>query len=241
MNDLQRDFTKPFDAAALLGNSSSPEGAERWAVPWADLMMVMFVLFVVMFIYAQTHQDVKVLFSEETAQKIEKTSSLDPLIGLIGQISGLTADGGGSDSVRMPVNEILYKSKGNGITVIRDNNDRVRITLSGNLFFGTGQSGLAKTADQYLQEIADVVRVSTGSVHVIGHADEEEVEGTDSFALSTKRAADVAAYFIDTFNMSPDRFVISGRGAYRPDVPSTNGSSRSKNRRVEVILLTDRI
>lgn len=241
MNNLQRDFTKPFDVAALQANVPSPDSAGRWAVPWADLMMVMFVLFVVMFIYSQTHQDVKVLFSEETAQTIEKTSSLDPLIGLIGQISGLVADGGGSDSVRMPVNEVLYKSKGNGITVIRDNNDSVRITLRGDLFFENGQSGLAKTADRYLREIADVVRVSTGSVHVIGHTDAQEQMGSDSFLLSTKRAADVADYFIDTFDMSPDRFVISGRGAYRPDVPSTDDASRSMNRRVEVILLTDRI
>jgi len=241
MNDLQRDFTKPFDATIMHGDESSQEAANKWAVPWADLMMVMFVLFVVMFIYAQTHQDVKILFSAEAARKAEKSSSLDPLIGLIGQISGLTGDNGGSDSVRMPVNEVLYKSKGNGITVVRDNNDRVRITLRGNLFFQEGEGGLAGTADQYLREIADVVRVSTGSVHVIGHADESENIGTDSFVLSAKRAADVASYFIDTFKMSPDRFVISARGAYQPDVPSADGENQAMNRRVEVILLTDRI
>lgn len=240
MNDLKRDFTKPFDASVLQQGSGLQDDANRWAVPWADLMMVMFVLFVVMFIYAQSHQDVKVLFSQETAQTIEKTSSLDPLIGLIGQISGLNANGG-TDSVRMPVNDVLYKSADNGITVVREGNDKVRITLRGDLFFGENQSRLKATADQYLREIADVVKVSVGSVHVIGHATQREDSGTNGFRLSTKRAIDVASRFINTFNMSPNRFVITGRGAHRPDVPATSEQTLTMNRRVEVILLTDRI
>lgn len=241
MNDLKRNFTKEFEISEQGEEHLASAGAHQWAVPWADLMMVMFVLFVVLFIYADTHKDVRVLFSAETAQKVETASSLNPLMGLIGNISSLSSGAGGSDMVRMPTNEIIYKSHNNGISVIRESDGKVRITLRGDLFFKENQESLAPGVDRYLQEIADVIRVSAGSIHVVGYVDEVEAAGPASFTLSTRRATDVVSHLIKAFEMDPKRFIISGRGAYHPDVPGTDSDSRAMNRRVEVIILTDMI
>jgi len=162
-------------------------------------------------------------------------------MGLIGNISSLSSSRGGADAVRMPANEVIYKSQDNGISIIKESDGKIRISLRGDLFFKENQDTLAADVDTYLQEIADLVKVSAGSVHVVGYVDEVEAAGPESFSLSTRRAAEVASHLIKTFGMEPKRFIISGRGAYSPEVPGTSSSNRAQNRRVEVIILTDMI
>ncbi|WP_419788021.1 OmpA/MotB family protein [Pseudodesulfovibrio sp.] len=211
-------------------------GMQDWAVPWSDLMMVMFVLFVVLFVYASTHQDVKVLFSRNSADKAQATSTLDPLIGLIGQISSRADGTATSDTVRMAGNQVVYRSRGNGVTVIRENGRQVRVILRGKLFFAAGQSGYTDGAEQYLQEIADVVRLSVGTVHIIGYASADEAGEDNGFALSSGRATDTARYLMDDFGIDSRRIVITGAGANRPEIPGTTADSLSRNRRVEIVI-----
>ncbi|MBU1249392.1 MAG: flagellar motor protein MotB [Proteobacteria bacterium] len=64
MQENETEFGKNFD---LLDDSSGEvRGTTSWAVPWSDLMMVMFVLFVVLYVYASTHQEVRFIFTDRT-------------------------------------------------------------------------------------------------------------------------------------------------------------------------------
>ena len=236
MRDIEKSFTKSFSSFDQIEGAPVAQGMHDWAVPWADLMMVMFVLFVVLFIYASSHQDVKILFSHQSAEKAQAASSLDPLIGLIGQIASRADSGGSQDVVRMAENHVLYRSRINGISVVREASGMVRISLRGDLFFDAKQGKLKADSAQYIQEIAGVIRLSVGAVHVIGYTDKSESEGTESFTLSTTRAANVADYFINQFEIDPKRIIITGRGAYFPELPGTSQVNETLNRRVEVVI-----
>ena len=239
MQDIEKNFTKSFSSFDQIEGQPTAQGMHDWAVPWADLMMVMFVLFVVLFIYASSHQDVKVLFSHQSAEKAQAASSLDPLIGLIGQIASRADSGGSQDVVRTAESQVLYRSRVNGVSVIREAPGRVRISLRGNLFFDARLGALKAGSEQYLQEIAGVIKLSVGTVHVIGYADRSESEGTESFKLSTARAADVADYLINQFGIDPKRIIITGRGAYLPELPDTSHTNEALNRRVEVVITNE--
>ena len=211
-------------------------GMHDWAVPWSDLMMVMFVLFVVLFIYANSHQDVKVLFSRSSAEKAQASSTLDPLIGLIGQLSSRVDGQGGQDVVTVADRQVIYRSRTDGVTVVREGGGMVRVTLRGALFFDPAGSELKSGSDQYLQEIAEVIRLSVGAVHVIGYASQDEAGDGNGFSLSSGRAAGVAAYLMNRFGIDPKRIVITGRGAYHPELPDTSKQNQALNRRVEIII-----
>jgi len=211
-------------------------GMHDWAVPWSDLMMVMFVLFVVLFVYAESHQDVRVLFSRSSADKAQASSTLDPLIGLIGQIASRADGTAGSDLVRVADNQVLFRSRTSGVTVVRENGRQVRVILRGKLFFDAGQQALKPDAGQYLEEVAEVVRLSVGTVHVIGYASADEVSGGNGFELSSGRAADTAHHLMDQFGVDPQRIVITGRGAYHPELPNTSQDNLALNRRVEIVI-----
>jgi len=237
--EIDKRFARDFTSFEQMENSTTVRGMHDWAVPWSDLMMVVFVLFVVLFIYAGSHKDVKILFSDQSAAEARASSALDPLIGLIGQIAS-QADGGGSrDSVRMPESQALYRDRGNGISIIREAPGRVRITLRGKLFFDAMAGKLNPGAEQYLDEIAKVVQLNVGGIHVIGYTDLSEAAGSKSFSLSTQRAAGVAEHFIRHFHVDPKRISVTGRGAYRPEQPETTENNQEMNRRVEIVIVNE--
>ena len=230
-------FTGDFTSFDQLEDTAVVRGMQDWAVPWSDLMMVMFVLFVVLFVYTDSHKDVKILFSNQSAAEARATSSLDPLIGLIGQISSRASSGGTQDVVGMSDARVLYRSRANGISVIQEAPGQVRISLRGELFFDEKSGDLKPDAGQYLDEIAKVVSLNVGTVHVIGFADMSEFEGAESFSLSTDRASEVAAHFISQFGIDPKRIVVTGRGAYQPELPDTSEANKTSNRRVEIVIV----
>lgn len=240
MQDIDKSFTQNFTSFDQMDSHSSKPTMNDWAVPWSDLMMVMFVLFVVLFIYANSNQDVKILFSNQAASEAQATSALDPLIGLIGQLASRADTMGSKDVVRVHESEVLFRSREKGISVVRDAPGRVRVSLRGELFFDENSGALKGDASQYLDEIAKVVRRSLGTVHVVGYADASESEGTQSFTLSTQRAADVAEFLISKFEIDPKRIVITGRGSYQPELPDTSEVNKALNRRVEIIISNER-
>lgn len=239
MRDIEKSFTTSFSSFDQVEGQSTANGMNDWAVPWSDLMMVMFVLFVVLFIYSETHQNVKVLFSPQSADSAQAASTLDPLIGLIGQISSKADAHGTGDIVHMADNTVLYRSRADGVSVVREGQERIRVTLRGDLFFGVGGETLKSGSSQYLFEIAEIIKLSVGTVHVVGYAAEDESSGASSFSLSTRRAADVADYLMTHFNVEPRRIIITGRGAYLPELPGTSKANMAMNRRVEIVITNE--
>jgi chemotaxis protein MotB len=136
----------------------------------------------------------------------------------------------------MAENEVLYRSRTNGITVVREARGRVRVTLRGDLFFDVESGQLKPESAAYLDEIGDLVRLSVGLVHVIGFVDQSEAQGAQSFSLSSERATGVADQLINRIGIDPKRLVVTGRGAYQPELPDTSAANQIQNRRVEIVI-----
>lgn len=209
----------------------------EWSVPWSDLMMIMFMVFAVLFIYSSAKNPP----APQPPQVAETKAPEDPMQAFLGQLNDPVRDGkafqnaGGS-----PLRETYYQSDNLGISVVRETDRQVRVFLRGDLFFSPGGDALSENSGQYLARIAEILRVSAGAVLVVGHCAEEETKTPEeSLALSAKRAASVAGYFIRTANLDAKRFLVTGRGSFQPEVPATANDSEKRNRRVEVLVLTD--
>ena len=214
-------------------------GESSWAVPWADLMMVMFVLFVVLYVYAVRHKDVTVVFGGRSTYA---SSPLDgtPLQGLIGRIAAHAGVGTArGTSLGFGDSEVLFASDETGVSVLRGADGSLKVSLRGDVFFADGGAALKPSATAYLDELSDLFGYTRGNVHVIGYASAGEAGDGDSFELSAQRAVGVARYLIDRDGLDPKRVAVSGRGAFRPEVPATSADNRAKNRRVEILLLNE--
>lgn len=229
-DDLARD--DGARAAAAGGNFA------EWSVPWSDLMMIMFMVFAVLFIYSGAKER---LTREPQAKPAETKAPVDPMQAFLGELDAPVKDRKAfQEAAGQPVKETYYQSDNLGISVVRETDRQVRVFLRGDLFFSPGGDALSENSGQYLARIAEMLRVSTGAVLVVGHSAEGETAAPEeSLALSAKRASSVAQYFIRTAGLDPKRFLVTGRGSFQPEVPATADDADKRNRRVEVLVLTD--
>jgi chemotaxis protein MotB len=221
------------NARAAAGNFA------EWSVPWSDLMMIMFIVFAMLFVYSTSHKEPVAVASEQPAAAVK--APVDPMQAFLGQLSAPVSD---KESLRaakgVPLRETYYQSDNLGIQVVRETDRQVRVFLRGDLFFAPGGDRLSGGSAPYLARIGEILRVSAGAVLVVGHAAEGEAKSPEeSLGLSARRAASVAEYFIRTEKLDPSRFLVTGRGAFQPEAPATDQDAQKRNRRVEVLVLTD--
>lgn len=214
----------------------------EWSVPWSDLMMIMFIVFAVLFIYTATRKDTPP--PQPTVRVKQTKAPTDPMQAFLGQLNDPVTEGRGgmsfTDAKAATQRETYYQSDNLGISVVRETDKQVRVFLRGDLFFAPGGDKLSEKSSPYLGQIAEILRVSTGAVLVIGHSDAGESKAPEeSLGLSGRRAASVAEYFIRTAGLDAKRFMITGRGAFQPETPDTDPDAARRNRRVEVLILTD--
>jgi chemotaxis protein MotB len=114
------------------------------------------------------------------------------------------------------------------------------IRVSGDILFDKGSQELRRDALHILQGIADVVKSTDSTVSIEGNTDSFGNEQSN-WKLSLQRAISVMEYFEYTEGLSPCRFCVAGYGSMRPVVSNDTADGRVKNRRVDIILLKDRV
>ena len=211
----------------------------EWSVPWSDLMMIMFMVFAVLFIYSSGKN--RAPQPPQPPQVAETKAPTDPMQAFMGQLNDpVTKDGKDPGAQGAPIRETYYRSDNLGISIVRETDRQVRVFLRGDLFFTPGGDHLLAASDKYLDRISEILRVSTGAVLVVGHCAADETKTPEEgLALSAARAASVAEYFIKAAHLDAKRFMITGRGSFQPEAPSTAPDADKRNRRVEVLVLTD--
>ena len=118
----------------------------------------------------------------------------------------------------------------------------ILITVEGNILFDFGKADLHLRSAALLGKIADAIRTGNDPVRIEGHTDNVPIQTRrypSNWELSTARAVQVLRYFVEQQSLAPARFSAVGYGDARPRFPNDTAEHRSKNRRVEIILVTE--
>jgi chemotaxis protein MotB len=78
---------------------------------------------------------------------------------------------------------------------------------------------------------------------VEGHTDNVPIRNArfpSNWELSTARATTVVAYLIERFKFAPERLSAGGYSEYRPVESNATAEGRSRNRRVDIVVLHPR-
>ncbi len=116
----------------------------------------------------------------------------------------------------------------------------LRIIVNSTLFFESGDSVLLTSARPLLDSVAIILRKNPYNLMVEGHTDDVPIKTekySSNWSLSTLRATNVIEYFIEEKNLAAKRFTASGYAEHHPVAPNSSQENRSKNRRVEIIIL----
>lgn len=124
---------------------------------------------------------------------------------------------------------------GTGVTVARTTDERIWVTLPGDLAFQPNRSALKPGATALLDKIAVSLRgVPTAELRIVGHTDAKGAAAAND-ALSLDRAASTRDWLVAR-GLSPVRIAVAGRGSRDPLASNDDEAGRAANRRVEILI-----
>lgn len=232
---------------------------ERWLVSWADLLTLLFAFFVVMFAASSSDKKkaAKMAAAMQTAFQqdgaFEAHAKTPPL-----------ADGAGSSSgdpkpLEMPIPVAGAKGKGDGdgmkrmaasiapavqrhMVTMRESEEGTTLSLASAGFFDSGSSDVKPAAMAVLATIA--ASLPNGAVRVEGHTDNQPIHTAQfrsNWELSTARAAAIAQVLMVRSANSPANFALAGYGEFHPVASNGTAEGRAANRRVDIVLLRQKV
>jgi chemotaxis protein MotB len=118
-----------------------------------------------------------------------------------------------------------------------------RWVVAGDLLFPSGGYELSANGKQTLnQYLPRLLALQNSKAIVYGYTDSEPVGAAlkrqgiaDNLDLSSKRADEVAAYFVSQ-GVNPSMISAKGFGDTHPIAPNTTAASRAQNRRIEIVV-----
>ena len=222
---------------------------EAWAVPWSDLMMVMFIVFAALYILDLSTPEIIVEYRPEPVQEqIEIPAPVEspveiPVPGTNRNTAGVDTTNTLSINVFEESNEALQRAELSDVKVALLSDQSVKVSVQGPMLFELGKADLRDEVTEFLDSLAFVIRQTPFRVRVIGHTDDKPINTTvfpSNWELSLYRASTVARYLINAGEIDPTRFTVMGRGQYEPVASNSDADARALNRRVEIIITREK-
>lgn len=238
------------------------DNSERWLLTYSDLITLLMIFFVVM--YAMSNIDAQKY--EVLSQSLE--GALNPS-GFGGQGSGGSSTSGGgidqstadqlaqaladasSDTVDPKLAaaaleiQNLIKEKGLEDKVSVSVQERgVVVGLMNTVLFDSGSAQIKPDASSTLIAIGQIANGVHNYIRVEGNTDDvpqSSAQFPSNWELSVIRATEVVKLLISQSGVAPDRISAVGYGEYRPSVPNTSVGNRAKNRKVDIVILSDQL
>ncbi len=234
------------------------ENHERWLVSYADFITLLFAFFVSMYAISTVNEGKYKALSESLQSAFTVTTSSAAIF------SGTGTGGLGSGLGEVPrledgqppkisnkfrqnfspdfrrLSKALKSLQGKtNMTLMLDERGIV-VRLSQPMLYKGGSAELKPEAYAVLNEIAAVVKTISRSIKIEGHTDNLPVlskEYPSNWDLSSARALVVLKYLLNEHAFDPTKISASGYGEFRPIATNDTLRGRSKNRRVDIVLL----
>jgi len=142
---------------------------------------------------------------------------------------------------RMLEERLKKELSGEGLSLALTSRGLV-ITMADDILFDSGKAKLKNKSHGILKKVADVIneKLPDRNVGVEGHTDNIPIKYSgwrSNWELSASRATSVLHYLLDECGMEPQKLSAIGYGEYKPIADNSTAAGRSKNRRVEIIVL----
>ncbi len=233
------------------------DNSERWLLTYSDLITLLMIFFVVM--YAVSNVDAQKY--KDLSKSLE--GALNPA-GLWGSGGGSgdnnAASGGGielmpgSDGDPDDIDPELAAAAEEIRKLIREKNlqDKVSVKihergvivgLMNTVLFDPGSTVIKQEAVPTLVAIGEIANGVHNYIRVEGNTDDVPMNTPQipsNWELSVLRATEVLKLLIEKSSVAPDRISAVGYGEYRPSVPNISVENRAKNRKVDLVILSDK-
>jgi len=217
------------------------ENHERWLVSYADFITLLFALFVVMYStssvnegkYRAVSESAQAAFNPSTltAKKIEIGPKLSSGNRSTGKVEYIAA-----------IKGVLKEFEQNKKLSIFQNSKGIVIRITDTALFDSGSAVIKNEAVEAIDSLAGVLANLKENIQIEGHTDNIPINSPlypSNWELSSSRATSIVRRFVN-YGMEPSRLTAIGYGEYRTIAENDTGEGRSKNRRVDIVVLNDK-
>jgi chemotaxis protein MotB len=238
----------PIQIALPREKQHSAENHERWLVSYADFVTLLFAFFVVLFAHSNMDKQKQQQFAEQFQNYVE---------GAPAPQQGSSPAAKPASKQAAPTHEDLTMAEMKGsieqlerelLPEIQQGKVELSLQARGLImslreaaFFAPGEAELQSESLKIMTKVAEALTRIPGQIRLEGHTDNTPIRTEmypSNWQLSTARAITVLRLLSGRYRIDPDRLAAAGYGEFRPLVLNDGAENRSKNRRVDVVILT---
>ncbi|GLQ48912.1 flagellar motor protein MotD [Dyella flava] len=146
------------------------------------------------------------------------------------------------ERIRSEVEHALQPLIDKNLVVVRRTPNWLEIEIRTDILFPSGVASLSPSANEVLTSLGEILAPFANPLRVEGYTDDVPIDTAvypSNWELSAARAASVARLFAE-HGVDPERMGIVGWGQYRPAADNDSADGRNRNRRVLVVVLSDK-
>lgn len=211
------------------------EPHERWMISYADLVTLLFALFVVLYAAADHER------ASQVAQAVTAA---------VGNYPASSSNSTDVSSRSKPINNTraaiertftanpALRSRAR----ILESKDGFTVSLAEAGFFAPGDATVRDDARTLIETVADALLDSPAQLRIEGHTDSMPISTSQypsNWELSSARASVVLGQFLAR-GFPPSRLALAGYAGERPIADNTKPEGRALNRRVDLVILHGR-
>jgi chemotaxis protein MotB len=238
------------------------ENHERWLVSYADFITLLFAFFVVMFASSQTDKAKASQVSESVKEALSKggiTAAVRELMGGTVDDKGkgnalMRGPGGARKAAKEAADMAAVELLPSLAYLTRELRDDIKagklqvslqprglvVSLRQAAFFPSGEDTVDPASYPSLEKITQRLRTLPNAIRLEGHTDSvpiHTVRFPSNWELSAARGIAMMNLFVNRFSIPRDKMAIAGYADSVPIESNDTPEGRSKNRRVDVIVL----
>ncbi|SCA56418.1 putative Flagellar motor protein MotB [Candidatus Terasakiella magnetica] len=223
--------------------------APAWMVTYADLMSLLFALFVLLLSFSTVNDNsfqknagpMREAFNQNSDFKTDEQSHLSGGRGILSGVKSVPMDLPETDALRDVMVAQLRRSLAvdiaNHLVELEETKLGVVLRFPSETAFESGGSELSGASYSSLDKIIPILARTPGEIKVGGHTDDipiSTLQYRSNWDLSSARATSVVHYFLRSGQIPKKRMTSQGYADSRPLIEAETPAARAKNRRVEI-------
>jgi chemotaxis protein MotB len=221
------------------------ENHERWLVSYADMMTLLFALFVVLFAISSLNKSkIEAFASSMTKNKAigqPMITTPEPIKDDVKPVPGNPISRIELEKLKREIEAALARAGVSKGAKLQIDGKGLEVSLTEGVLYDSGKAELLPNGRKVLTVIGPKLKSFNNPVQVEGHTDNNPIYNSrypDNWELSSARANTVVRFFLSDYHLDPERLQASGFADTRPLVPNDTPAHKAVNRRVVVVIVS---
>ncbi len=222
------------------GKEVETAGMMRWLLTYADMITLLLAMFILLYAVSKINLEKYKKFTDAAADAFGGKKAAVSKAGTASSATGLSGLEENLQSAYNTIKGIIDKEKLQDKVQLDIEERGIRLSfMTDGVFFDIGKAELKPGFEKILSSIAPILMQITNLIRIEGHTCDMPIDTPEfpsNWELSSRRATNVLRFLLEK-GLPGAKMSAAGYAETRPIVPNNSDKNRTKNRRVDIIIL----